>query len=569
MIYGITYNDHAAHHEHDYGELISSIHFEEKVFEEIDREHFIEGLANYIRNEEIEILDNRKKRSDSFDKAKKVFEKRLEGLNLNPSQAIIMVESAIEFGYIWDFKLEQPWHPKIFLNEDRLTTFPYQHKYVVSYSGKPKHLFFNSQGKEYILQEAPFNNFYNPNSILEQGRIRASSFHGKAEKGGNIAHPSEAEALDVAIFTSNLKSALSGPYGFTGAGVTDQNGRGYEENIIFEINCPSNFLIQHTSNDRWESTEELLREFGNPSSYRDYLDENWNQIDEMDFKLSLKEKQSAGDIFLPIEYIQGVWDREAHPKTPHFIPFKDYCKLIKAEFPSKVPDLNQSHVDGGSKLSEIKRKKNKKVEIKKELKGLRKYSRHLYNLGDSYIERIINDIEAFEKRSEIVNRRLSKERLSNEEARIQMKDYFIELRESLVDDIKNYNARLETLKDLSSNEDPNLDLKEISEVNLGTVCGNFDVRESRWELSTLEDQIKSVSQRSVKEEKIMYEKIQDNQEIEINTTIKNIENEISTILSKIPPINVKPEEIYMIMEKSLKGSKINIREEELEKIAVK
>lgn len=565
MVYSKAYNDHAAHHKHDYGDLISSIHFEEKVFEEIDNQHFVEGLAKYIRNEETQLLDSRKKRSDAFDKAKKIRQKRFEGLKLNPSQAILLVENAIELGYIWDFRLEEPWHPKIFLDKDRLTTFPYQHKYVVSYSGKPKHLFFHSEGKEYILREAPFEQFYNPRSILEQGRIRASSFHGNAEKGGNISHPRETEALDVAIFTSNLNSALSGPYGFSGAGVTDERGRGYEEDIIFEINCPSSFLIQHTSNDRWETTEELMSDFDNPSNYRDYLEENWNKTDEMDFKLSLKDEQSAGEAFLPLKYIQGVWDREIHPKTPHFIPLSDYCVLIKNKFPSKVPDLEKSHLNRVPDTSEVARKKKKKLEVKEELKELRKYSRHLHFLADSNINRIISDIENFEKHAKVVDMRLENERLSGKEARIQMQDYFEEDKESLIEHIENYNSRLNSMRSPKGNI--NLEIGEKNEVGLTTVCGNFKTDKSSWELSTLKNQTVSVSQKSVKEEKIVYERIHNNQKIDINSVTKQIEKEISTMLTELPIINARPEELYMIMTNSLEGYQINIREENLEKIA--
>ena len=136
------YHEKVMSQEHGYGEIISSIEFEKEVFAEVDKDHFVEGLAEYFYVErEIESSSGR----DAWNRAQEIYEGDISDIKFSEEKAIEVVEDAIELGYIWKFKLDYPWHPAIFYDDDRLTTVPWQHKYVVAYTGRSESEFFSNQ----------------------------------------------------------------------------------------------------------------------------------------------------------------------------------------------------------------------------------------------------------------------------------------------------------------------------------------------------------------------------------------------------------------------------------------
>lgn len=532
------YKYHAAREEHDYGEIIDSVNFEEDIFEQIDPKHFVRGMAKFVKEERDDLIEGRKTRKAAFRIAKSVYRRRGKGTSLRKQDIIQLVKNAIGEGYIWDFRLEEPWHPKVFIDENRLTTFPFQHKYIVGYSGKPKHLFFTSQGKEFVRNQrrTTFDNFYNPDSILTQGRIRGASGHTESEKGGSKGD----ETLDVGIWFACLEEASKYPIGESGNTATDNGEKVYRNNVTLEVNVPSNYVIQHTQYKRWETTEELLDEFGSPFRYLEVMENRWTAWDEMDFKLALMDDQSEGEVFLPLEFVQGVWDREAFPNAPHFMPLKDYAVFIKEEFPNRVPDFDQMVLDiddGVSSAAHARRKRKKKIknefdEIREIATGFSKnMNRHFKELGDK-IEQSLRGLKKVEEGAYGIE--------SMEE------DVFEEVTvgkfEKIFDKKDRIDERLEWWRE-KVQEDLGRELPEPQRVELRKLYNGFDPDEESWKVWDIEERIQGIAEDIVEKEKKLLDRVDREKGVRLQEEIESLERELVEEVAGVPFVKVTEDDI--------------------------
>lgn len=405
-----NYRRAAQKNDHNYGDIISSENLIEEVFEKIDEDHLISGLASYLAQSSVvsgkasgELTKKRARR-----KASNLVE---EG---NMSEIKNHVTQAIEGGYIYDFRLEQPWHPKNFFDEDKLTTFPYQHKFIVGYTGKPKHIFFSSEGKEYITNHIRGVNevkeLNNPKSILVQGRLNSGCW--VADENGH-------ELKEKAIYFAGVKEANGYPIKSPVAGSKDENGEVvYESNVVLEICIPSNFAIFHSKYERWETVEELKNEFGSPMKLKKDLMRTWTIRDTKEFKIAKKSSQNDGRSFLPIKYITGVWDMEwfdwkkEKSKKPYFLGLKHYINFLYDKYPERMPDPKENNLIIDFEPNPSSQRIKRVEQLESEIRSIRK---SVINIAEKHhqlleltikikdrIERAQMNIQRIRKQGEVI-----------------------------------------------------------------------------------------------------------------------------------------------------------------------
>lgn len=506
--------------EHDYGEIISSLEFEEKIFEEINKENLERGLVKFFLEQNSSGGWSRKKARIM---AQSIVEGRIEKTPLSKEDAKKAVKNSIEKGYIWKFKLEEPWHPKIFFDRDRLTTFPFQHKFMIAYTGKPKHIFFHREGKKYLEKCVEFihknvGGLNNPDSILTQGRIRGGSPHSKASKGNSD------ERFDKAIYLSYLREANSYPHELH---ANSRCSHPYKGDLTIEVEVPTNFVTQFSMDEhRWETSEALMEDFGSPEQYRKHIKKVWRETDKMDFKVAIKEYQSDGEAFLPLKYITGVWDREEYPHTPHFLPLEKYANLIKQEHPDRVPNLKdtKSHVNQSEIESKIKQK------ARQELEFSRKTS---VNFSDNMSER-------FDSVRRVVKHPLQK----SYSERNKLLDDVIET----VEHIKFEESAIENkVKKFRGKMEDHLGLKmdKPKEVSLAELFGGFSRNPKNWPMLAIEQKIKKNPRKIVKLQKQIYDDIESDNisEQQLEAEIEKVENELIQQIQYAPLITMSQQDI--------------------------
>lgn len=387
------YTYHAARHDHKYGEIISSVRIED-IFEQIDSEHLIEGLTDFL-------LDNSERTVDR-ERKKREAEALLNG-EKGEKILIESLSSAIEQGYVWKFRLEKPWHPKAFMDGEKLTTFPFQHKFIVGYSGKPKHIFFSKKGKEYVREKSNLSQFFNPESILVQGRINASSNHADAKEGNKVNN----ETMDIAIWFSCLKEAKKYPLGqgladrvaANGAGVKDKGEIVYSDNVVLEVCVPSNFVVQHNTYERWENLVQTKEKFGSPMEYQASMKKYWDNTDGMDFKIALKEEQDSGGSFLPLKYIRGVWDKEEFPRSPYFMALDNYVAFLYEEYPRRMPQQSRINFSVPESAHDVE----KQQKALRKLKEIKKRSITVISTYEDQFSRVKKIVESIRDYSEKIS----------------------------------------------------------------------------------------------------------------------------------------------------------------------
>lgn len=306
--------------EHSYLDLVSSIPYEERILEEAESNRVFEGLEDFLLT----------KYSLSEKVAMQKAEDILKGTNkasdyrphINNNSRKKLIDEALAEGFITDFNLREPWHPQVCMDPEEFTSYPHQHTTAILYTAQEKHLFFSRKGKKDILEEEDFNQFYNPESILDQGFIRPGNRHEGEEEG----HMKEG----VYLATMNHASM-----GYQNPSESVRNLNLYNKRLVFEIQVPTKWLIIDDVARSWtdlSSLEELSRQFGSPEGFRKYFEDSHYT----EFKVSINPG-------IPLKYIRGVWDMEKFSE-PKFMPLKEYYRHIHAEFPERVPD-NPEKID--------------------------------------------------------------------------------------------------------------------------------------------------------------------------------------------------------------------------------
>lgn len=252
------------------------------------------GLDNKPRNSKIE----------SLYKPKNLSKKR-------PIERFNEVILAMKSGQLSEIKLNFPWHPKIFWDENLPTTFPFQHTSAILYTGQPKHIFFCENGKKFLFEK--YDQPRNPQSILVQGSLRGG------DKYGNHGN-------EKAVYMGSLSTAQGYPMENDDDGILEGI---YRNSPILEVQVPTNRLRISRGGDNPESVKDMERIFSTPE---EFLKECKKQGSLSDFMLT----QRDGD--LPLENIVGVWDREYSSDIPHFIPLNQYYNFLRRKYPDRLPE---------------------------------------------------------------------------------------------------------------------------------------------------------------------------------------------------------------------------------------
>lgn len=339
------YKKEASTTRHGYGEYISSVNFESRVFEEINRDHFVEGLAKFLLDGRFKFLDEKKKRSSAFDYAKKIYAERTENISLSNEKIISLVSSAISEGYIWKFKLEEPWHPAIYYNEERISTVPWQHEKAVFYTGRNEYEFFSRKGCQKLLDDGKLKiavenseELHNADSVLRKGFIspgvRWASDPQDAQKKVNDDADNEANNKAWSIYLgSKLPTA------------TYYAKKVIETSPVLEVEVPTKFIQMPVgTNDFVRNLEDFYNYFDSPKGMT-------RRQDEFQYAHRNERKKPK----MPLDYINGVWDTEMTDK-PYFIPLEDYVKrLYDKDTNSYLPPTEEIRLRAGAEIGNHRR----------------------------------------------------------------------------------------------------------------------------------------------------------------------------------------------------------------------
>lgn len=498
----MSYHDVAMRKEHDYGEIISSINFEEKVFEEIDTEHFVEGLAKYLLERHEDLLNPRKKRSDAYSKAKKLYYRNGNITSLDPKQVLEIVEEAIEEGYIWEFKLEEPWHPAIYFDENRLTTVPWQHEKAVLYSGRGEYEFYT---KEFLKNNRKVLNFndldsvddlHNAESILKTGYIKPGVRHAQdseeAEKKTN-EHFTRRWAIYLTTSASNIASHYGGSH-YT------------SRKTILEVEIPTKFLKTFSGDLPVNNLSDFFNNFSSP------------RIFEEKFGSELHYTKTEGSEYpvLPLNYVNGVWNGNRR-SDPYFVPLKEHVENLYDQVGERLPPIDNIKLDVGASAGHFSRQGSSEKEEKKFLQMIKSLAKDLSNCysklksSGKYVYQLRNEesINGY-----TLERPFDGSRLDDFENLIRRVLYFEKKRENVIEVVKNYNFDFEN--------------KEID-------LAKFLLSKSYEEVEEFEERSKADLKR--------INKIELNQAIETEHDQKEVEERFRSDLSKILSLNISSESL--------------------------
>jgi hypothetical protein len=494
--------------EHDYGEIISSINFEEKVFHEIEENNFVKGLAKFLKeNREVSNPDK---------KAEKIFRK--QEAELSKKEVIEAVKQAIEEGYIWKFKLEEPWHPAIYFDENRLTTIPWQHKFAVLYSGRTEYEFYS---KEFLKKSGSYVNglsdvgvesvedLHNAESVLRTGYIKpgvrwANSAEEAEEKAGNDHTRSWAIYLAIQL---NKVSSYAGS-NFYGLSKTEP---------VLEIEVPTKFLRMPgvsgvgLSRNFISSIDDYFKDLSSP---KQFYDAYANTEGESEIQFTKTFENMPEYPVLPLNYVNGVWDFDKY-NTPYFVPLKEYVDRLYEIVPDKrLPNLENIKMDVGTKNGSFKRN-NLFEREKKELFGL---------LDELTKGSEGNVIDLYE---EIID--LEKNLSNLREGNSQVEEF-----SKFVEELKDFESRRENIIKYLEKENYGWESKQVNMASFLQSRSQEDVKEYS---NSAEERLKR------------YKKLLGSQKINSEESISKVEKRMQEDLNKILSLNIDRENLFVIAEK--------------------
>jgi len=186
------------------------------------------------------------------------------------------VAEAQRKGYLENFRLQEPWHPRLFMKGE-INTYPYQHNSMITFRGVSRDHFYlggdNPEGKGSNATKR------HPKSVLNLGYWNPGNSFNKDN--------------DDAVWTTFKQTAK------TYANKIVDGKRG----VLLKMQVPTRW-IQCGAHKSWGGTvvnnlEEIQEEFGSPESYRKHIKNN-------------KNEQCAWLVRpqVPLEYIIDVWDLE-------------------------------------------------------------------------------------------------------------------------------------------------------------------------------------------------------------------------------------------------------------------
>ncbi len=365
--------------------------------------------------------------------------------DLEDSTRAEIVEEAISKGYFRSFKLEEPWHPEIFLDPEEPTTHPFQHSSIVAYRGTNRKVFFNQENSP---EEGETRH---PESILNTGYINPGIRKGSGQtdahgKGG--------------VWMGFLRVATRW--------AEKERDREIGDPVIFELQIPT------TADLKLVISEDGTKEYSNLRALsRDYRPEDLREL----AVASIEQGEQSGGSYrgkinfrydgkVPLKWIRRVWDNEFFRKEENFVSFETYIEELKSSMPEKIPGSAKSV----SAPEEEAREEIK--EIKKEIKKLENpiESIQRVQLASSKIQWKVESISEY---LENVTRRKIHKTLEEASQKRQELDFpqenstvkrAIKL-EEFEEEIRLYNANLEHLHDeleqISSQEIDKQSIKDI------------------------------------------------------------------------------------------------------------
>jgi hypothetical protein len=357
------YGEAVARREHDYGEYIEQIDFIERAREHLPDSDIVEGIASLFLNTYGDELPNRNTRRKAYDKAKSLVRRRGKGeRNILPGFTAKeglrrAIKESIERGHLKNVKLEVPWHPLVFRDQNKLTTFPHHHKYAVLWTGRNKYEF---ETEEYIRRNSRHEDvadgisaeeLFNLRSSLKKGFINPGNQHDPDDGNNHLAK------IEGVYLTWDLKKANA--YG---------NERGV--GCVLECELPTNYLI--FTADKINSLEEWYEVWSNPFNLLRQIGSEVNN------EVVYTKAWNGGDRpipYLPLTFVNGVKDPEL-AQSEHFFPLKEWAVKMSEMHPEKYPDPSEFNLVKPSK-KELKYSFERAYKSQKEYEKAQKFEEEL------------------------------------------------------------------------------------------------------------------------------------------------------------------------------------------------
>lgn len=353
----MSYHDTIMRQEHDYGDIIQSVNFEEDTFKEIDSDHLKKGLTRFF-NQSREFQkgwENRKARIVGERLAKGQFQE----IPFSKNDALQLVIDAIELGYLWDFKLQEPWHPAIFFDENRITTLPWQHQRAVLYTGRSEYEFYSKEfleeNQKYLelvrrnsgIDDLSVDDLHNAESVLRTGYFNPGVQWAQDEKEANKKMEKSGDQTRAFCIFLSIRIGRFGdsqPASYAGHNGYDEN---YSEPVL-EVELPTKFLrmpYNFRSGQFISSTREFFNQYSRTS-----------QFDPKEIQYT--NHHGTGHPVLPLDYVNGVWDVRA-TEHPYFIPLDEYVKKLQSHIGGRLPD--NIKIENGAEKGHFRRKSNQEI----------------------------------------------------------------------------------------------------------------------------------------------------------------------------------------------------------------
>ena len=322
--------------EHSYAELVSAIDWTERFVEEgvksKNRKWLEKGLTQFLIKEKMIESNEAKERADKIIESGGMRFKKL-------------VKNAEKKGFLEEYRLNEPWHPKTFYEED-FVSYPFQHASVIVYRGMRRKFFYKSN-----VQEEDERSRKHPTSIFNHQYLRPGS---SLQQG---------DEQDFIWTTASLQEA-----------------KGYGS-IVLEIQIPVKWLVFGAKRkEEVSSLQRMHEKFGSPKEFHSYLTDNWSSS-KTTFKINRE---------LPIHYVRGGWDLDKHDE-PKFFPIysedeKDLIDVMREVDGDKIPE-NPS----------ISRNWKESDEIVKQRKNIERALQHKYKIDEKEMEDLLDKVKAGEK----------------------------------------------------------------------------------------------------------------------------------------------------------------------------
>ena len=578
--------------EYDYGEFFEKINFSKRVVENSDESHIIQGLSEMFYQEFADQFPERHTRKNAFDDAETLVSgnKNTNYISFRGKKGLFeAVKEAVSLGYVWDFIIDVPWHASFFFNENEIYTFPFQHRFVVLYTGQARHIFFDEFGKHDLLREDSFNSvsgvssaedwveyiakekdisvqkirekvheicseyegdmpegaavnrlaknfglmqdYRNPDSILNQGALFTGNQHVEDEEKSSTDGMNE-----IAVWLAFIDKARDYPANDEGSGSGKSHPKLYDKSVVLEVETPSKWLAikghKSAKHPRLENIDDCFDSYSNPMEMSQDLsrDDEW------------VVPNSTGR--LPVHYIKSVWDKEDF-NSPYFMSIESFVDFMNQKFPERMPQ-GETHVESG----DVSKKELEHLE--EEFEILDKVVRNCSH-AQEHGERLVSKFKVFQKgiyELEEISENISKlnEGKTDEVLRDDI-EYQRDCKRRTINSLSNKaesvfkqcserNIRLDKIKEALESLGFNMEMREIS------LSQYIEFMKSDRHLpeKLIEAEVMSVH----KEAGQKWENDKHGSEVIIEKMETDLENKANNLFK----LNISPQEVYQLLDTS-------------------